>query len=146
MIHWQRVKYFKSYEFDDPNYPGSGELIDGVLLLQLHKLREHTGWPIITHWQVGGCIDVDGVHGHSKNSMHLKKNGCRAVDFHFDTNESIRLQAYEVLKAGFSGIGFYFDWKWDGSLLPIGFHVDVRDKKRTQIWTRKEGKYIYLLK
>jgi len=147
LINWNKVRYFKREEFDDPNYPGSGENIDGILLFMLDRLRHETGWPIITHWKVGGCVDVDGTHGHAPHSYHLKKSGSRAVDFHFGTTASSREQFYNVIKSGFTGIGVYIDvWKWNGHVLPIAFHVDIRPKTETQIWTcRKKGEYIYVL-
>jgi hypothetical protein len=144
-ISWKHVKYFESYEFDDPDHPGSGELIDGILLFMLDRLREDSGWPIVTHWKVGGCVDVNGTHGHSKNSLHLKKNGCLAVDFHFDCRAGLREQYYQVSKAGFPGIGVYTDWYWDGKPLVVGFHVDRRPVYSTQRWKRQAGKYIYFL-
>lgn len=145
MINWNKVRYFKREEFDDPNYPGSGENIDGILLFMLDKLRHETGWPIITHWKVGGCVDVDGTHGHARNSYHLLENGAKAIDFHFITNKSAREQYYEVSKFGFPGLGVYFDWEWNGKPLPIGYHVDLRPRSKTQRWKREKGKYIYLL-
>ncbi len=146
MISWNKVKYFKSYEFDDPDFPGSGKEINGTLLWQLVKLRKDTGWPIITHWRVGGCIDVLGNHGHATHSYHRKDRGCKACDFHFDTTVSPRYQFFMVAKTGFGGIGIYQNqWHWNNKLLPIGFHVDVRSSSRAQIWKRENGKYIYLL-
>ena len=144
-IKWDNVDNFESYEFDDPSNKGSGDDINIELLLKLSLLREKTGWPIVTHWQVGGCVDVDGSHGHSSNSYHLLKNGAGAADFHFNTTTSIRVQFYNVLNAGFSGIGCYYDWHWDNKLLPIGFHVDVRPIETTQIWKREKMEYIYLM-
>lgn len=144
-INWNEFNYFKSYEFDDPKYTGSGDLIDINTLKKLESLRIETGWPIKTHWAVGGCVDVDGVHGHSSNSCHLLKNGASAVDFHFDTDASPRVQLYHVINSGFCGIGCYYDWHWDGKLLKIGFHVDNRDINKAQVWKREKGKYIYLI-
>ena len=147
MINWKLVSNFKRHEFDDPDHPGSGDMIDGVLLLALEGLRKDTGWPIITHWQVGGCVDVNGTHGHADGSYHLKKMGCKAIDFHFDCNASPRLQYYFVSKHGFTGVGVYLNlWWWNNNILPIAFHVDHRPKTLTQRWScREKGKYLYLL-
>ena len=140
MIAWDRIKHFTQAEFQDPRYgPESGDMIDGVLLILIVRLRVDTGWPMIIHWAVGGAVDVDGVHGHADDSYHLKKQGCKAVDFHFSTDASLRLQYYEVSRVGFSGVGIYPDWDMPG------FHVDTRPKDETQHWTRKDGEYIYLL-
>lgn len=145
-IDWEKVPHFERREFDDPNYTGSGDCINGGLLIMLVKLRNATDWPIIPHWKVGGAVDIDGSHGHSNNSYHLKSQGCEAVDFHFVTDIDPRLQVYNVLQLGFGGIGIYYDWKWDNKPLSIGFHVDVRPKGRFQIWKREDGQYIYLLR
>ena len=144
MINWDLIPYFKRQEFDDPDHPGSGDLIDPTFLVNVVRLRKDTGWPIIPHWQVGGCVDVNGTHGHAENSYHLKRMGCKGMDFHFDTDAPKRLQYYYVSKCGFSGIGVYYDWK------PFGFHIDHRPKEKTQRWKRikkwKKKKYIYFLK
>ena len=144
-INWKRVRHFTPEEFNDPNYPDSGKNIDGTLLYRVDELRHETGWPILTHWKVGGCIDVDGSQGHSKNSYHLIANGAKACDFHFITEVDSRLQYREVEKMGFPGLGIYYDWHWNGKLLRIGFHVDMRPKSRLQRWTRRNGEYFYLL-
>jgi hypothetical protein len=143
-IDWDKYRYFDRYEFDDPDEPGSGDYIDEELVKQLNYLRGKTDAPIITHWKVGGCIDVNGTHGHADNSYHLKKNG-GAVDFHFRTDMSPRRQYWEVANAGFTGIGVYYDWHWDGDKLNIGFHVDYRPVRKAQIWRRDNGQYTYFL-
>ncbi len=141
MIAWNRIEHFTRAEFQDPRYgPESGDLIDAAFLVLIVRLRIETGWPMVIHWAVGGAVDVDGAHGHADRSYHRKDMGCKAVDFHFKTDASVRLQYYEVSRAGFTGIGFYPEWR------PVpGFHVDGRPKDRTQRWTRKNGKYLYLL-
>ena len=144
-MHWEQIRYFTPEEFQDPDAPGSGELIASTLLLLLDKLRHETGWPIVTHWQVGGCIDVNGTHGHARHSYHREDRGCRAVDFHFKTTTSPGEQYYELSKQGFPGIGVYYDWHWGGKSLPIGFHVDTRPKAKTQRWVRNLN-YFYLLR
>ena len=147
MISWKHVKHFKPIEFSDPDVPDSGMLIDGTTLFILEDLRSRVGWPIITHWKVGGCNDIYGTHGHSNNSYHLEKNGCKAVDFHFATNVPARIQIHKVLTSNFTGIGIYQNiWKWNSRVLSVGFHVDTRPVEQTQVWKRENGKYIYLIR
>ena len=145
-INWDYIKYFTSREFDDPNHPGSGELINATVVLILEAVRRRTGWPMIVHWAVGGAVDVDGSHGHSDDSYHLAENDCMAVDFHFKTKASIRLQFHALLVGGFhTGIGYYPHWVYSGKKCP-GWHVDLRPSEITQFWKRrKDGRYVYLL-
>lgn len=145
--NWAIIRHFKSYEFQDPDEPDSGLLADHVLVTILDEVRDRTGWPVRTHWEVGGAVDVHGTHAHSRNSYHLKKNGCKALDFHFETTADTREQFRQVERAGFTGIGIYYHWKWNNSLLPIAFHVDFRPVDRYQRWVeRKKGQRRYLLK
>lgn len=144
MIDWDKIKHFIPEEFDDIDYLGSHVLMEPQTIIALDELRERTGWPIITHNKFGlhGCVSVDSV-GHSPTSLHYPPQ-CSAVDWHFKTDISSRIQAMEVMKSGFTGIGVYYDWKWNNKKLAIGFHTDCR--KRPQIWKRENGQYYYLLR
>jgi len=146
MIEWNKIPEFAREEFDDPNHPGSGDLIDPVLFSKILTMRRYTGWPTVIHGIVGGAVDVDGRHGHAKSSLHLKKMGCKAADFHFNTEAPTREQYNIVRQFGFSGVGIYYDWHWFGEQLRIGFHVDDRPRDRIQRWTRRDGEYFYLLR
>ena len=146
MIKWDQIPEFSRHEFDDPEHPGSGDLFNEVAFYKLLDLRRKTGWPIVTHVAVGGAVDVGGTHGHAKGSYHGESKGFCAVDFHFITDAGTREQYQAVAESGFPGIGVYYDWHWNGKLLPIGFHVDDRPKDKAQRWTRKAGKYLYFLK
>ena len=141
-ISWDKTPFFQMIEFNDPDYPNSGEYINGSLLIQLVKLRQSTftmnidkGWPILIH----SAVDIDGKH-HSKNSLHNLDQGCLACDFHFDTDVSIREQFLLISCIGFGGIGIYYDWN------SPGFHVDIRPKSKVQRWTVNNGEYTYLLR
>jgi hypothetical protein len=143
-INWKLVKNFTREEFDDPDFPGSGDLINPIVVFKLDHLRSITGWPIITHNKYGlhGCVCVK-KEGHTEESLHYTPD-CMAVDFHFNTKIDSRAQVRAVLSSNFGGVGIYYDWKWEGKKLPIGFHVDVRSN--LQLWRRTDKGYIYLLK
>lgn len=137
MINWSHVKYFTSEEFDDPEVPGSGELIDGILLLSLDKLRSETGWPI----RITSAVDVNGTHSHALTSLHCADMGAKAADWHFITSASIEFQIRTVMQFGFAGTGIYYCWG-----IPVGFHTDTRPVEEYQVWIcRKKGEYIYLI-
>jgi len=146
-MDWSLIDYFKPEEFDDPLVPGSNKYMSPATILSLENLRDFTGWPIITHNKFGlrGCVCVD-PDGHSENSYHYvsHEKGCSAVDWHFACDADPREQAMMVLQSGFTGIGIYYDWSWNGKSLPAGFHTDFRD--HPQIWKRENDKCVYLLK
>ena len=139
-ICWKSVLYFKPSEFDDPDVPDSGIHIDACLVMLLDKLRITIDAPIIIHNQVGGAVDMCGIHGHSAKSYHLFDKGCKAADFHINTEKPFREQYNYVSQCGFGGLGIYTysERPW--------FHVDVRPAILTQHWNCKvKGKYEYLL-
>ena len=148
MINWLSIKkYFSINDFSDPKHHNSGNLIDEKLVSMLIDLEVVSNLKIIPHGSIGGAVDVDGSYGHSKNSYHLYVNGCKAVDFHFDHADlNIREQFNTILKIGFTGIGIYYDWVWNNEPLKVGFHVDLRPKRFTQVWKRENGRYNHFLK
>jgi len=147
MIIWKDIKHFVEKEFADSLHEGSGSEVDMRTVLNLDYIWERiftltSKKPVIIITQ---AVDLYGEHGHSDNSYHLKKNGCTAVDFFILTSLSPREQYGVVEKQGFGGIGIYYDWKYKGKTLSIGFHVDRRLRRMMQRWRRDNGEYIYLL-
>jgi hypothetical protein len=147
MITWDQINHFKQREFDDSRYPGSGERINMILVLNLDYLWERVytisgAKPAIIITQ---AVDLHGEHGHAGNSYHLAKQGCKAADFFIVTSLSARMQYNTVEKQGFPGIGVYYDWQYKGKPLSIGFHVDLRPPAQIQRWRRVNGEYFYLL-
>jgi len=144
-MDWTKIPYFDSHEFDDPLVLGSGDNINREVVLILSELRKVISSPIIIHSGSGGAVDMEGKNGHSANSYHLFKNGCKAVDFHIDSDMPHREQIFWFLQSGFRGMGIYYDWV--SACKPIlGFHGDVRDKSKSQIWTHDEGGYKFVFK
>ena len=139
-INWDRIDHFISWEFDDPDHPGSGKNIDGSLLLKLHYTRREANCPMIIHRSAGGAVDMEGTHGHADKSFHRYDMGCKAVDFHFkNCRMSFREQYGLLTTMGFGGIGWYPEWN------NPGWHVDVRPILLLQRWNYKNGVYSYLL-
>ena len=135
---WKHIIHFIPREFDDPLIPNSHQHISSQTVILLDKLRCILNRKIITHWKIGGCVDVNGSHGHSDDSRHLVANGSDAVDFHIDTNMNIWWQYNYVCQCGFGGIGVYLWWKHPG------FHVDCRLRSETLHWiSRQKGQYEY---
>lgn len=145
-VDWDKIDHFEPDEFDDPTEPGSWKHMDPMTVLELNSLRKRAGIKIVTHNKFGlrGCVCML-PEGHSDGSRHYVQNACDAVDFHFETDADPRDQVFFILhKTGFTGIGIYYDWMWEGEPLAIGFHVDRR--KHKQIWRRDKNEYFYLLK
>jgi uncharacterized protein YcbK (DUF882 family) len=111
MINFDGIKYFKP---DSTDSWGDPSRMDTGLLRKLDKLRELAKAPI----RVNRGFDANGS---TADSQH--KYG-RAVDIFCP---SISLLDFYLLaeKAGFSGIGVYPHWHYQGTTCG-GLHVDVR--------------------
>lgn len=149
---WEKIKYFTPKEIEDSDHPGSWKYMAKDTLFLLDKLRAEVNAPIIVHnnTKIKGAVAVN-AKGHALTSRHYPKAPARpfppisdAIDWHFKTDLSPRLQAMAVLQSGFTGIGIYYYWHWNNQPLSIGFHTDLRAKP--QIWTEYEKhSRIYLL-
>ena len=76
-----KLKYFNIQDFDSPDDPGSGTLMDKEFLLLLDKAREISGTPYIINSGVRTPTHNKSVGGKS-NSAHLstRQGGPCAVD------------------------------------------------------------------
>lgn len=117
---WDQLRYFKFNSKTDRW--GSPEDISDNLLLRLDDFRDWLGVPIY----VTSGVKKDG---HSKRSYHYKENGACAVDIvipnYMESDFDLILDA---TRFGFTGIGFYPHWKWDGQTVG-GLHLDMRPLK-----------------
>lgn len=101
---------------------GDADAMHEPLLRELDKLRTYLSLPIII---------TCGTQGfHAKNSWHFKG---RAVDFIIPNTQgksSLDL-TFDVLRFGFTGVGVYSSWKYQGKQV-LGFHVEIAEPKPQQ--------------
>lgn len=96
MCFWDTIKYFKPSEFDSPDMPGSGRLMNSSFIRKLDRAREiakipfniNSGYRTKSHnTKVGG----------SKNSSHLIH---LAADIHIDGNTERSIVVNALVQAG----------------------------------------------
>jgi len=115
-------KYFKLEEFESPDVPGSGEMMDLLLLEQLDLCRDICGFPLIINSGYRSVEHNEKVGG-KKNSSHLLG---LAVDIHCTDSRKRYILIDALLAAGFTRIG----------LADTYIHTDVDpEKSQCVIWT-----------
>jgi len=122
MINWGEVRWFKKYEFDSPDDPGSGNEMSGTLIGKLERLRSNCGFPI--HINSGfRTPEHNSEIGGKDSSAHLRG---RAVDISCRSSA----QRYQLIKEAL-GLGF--------KRIGIGdtfIHLDVDESlPQNVIWT-----------
>jgi uncharacterized protein YcbK (DUF882 family) len=115
------MNYFSSHEFDSPDLPGSGNLINDNLVEMLNDAREIFGKPIVINSGYRTKDHNEEVGG-KEDSSHLKG---LAADISC-VNSMDRFKLYDILRAvGFQRIGV-------GKTF---IHVDVDfDKDQDVFW------------
>lgn len=115
-------KYFRLNEFDSPDEPGSGELMEPNVLEALDNARELAGFPFVVTSGVRSIAHNKAVGG-TKSSSHLLGY---AVDLAVPSSRRRFIMLEALLDAGFTRIGIGEDF----------MHVDM-DPQKTQnvIWT-----------
>lgn len=116
---WSRLRYFKKDSKVDKW--GDPRLINDNLLFRLDDFRHWLGVPIF----VTSGVRVNG----SANSYHSPSKGACAVDIviphYMETAIDMILDA---TRFGFTGIGYYPHWRYDGKRVG-GLHLDMRPLK-----------------
>lgn len=119
-------KYFKLSEFDSPDRPGSGELMEHEVLQALDIARDLYGFPMIVSSgfrtiEYNRTL-IEMGYPASPNSSHLLGY---AVDIVVPSNEKRFLMLEALLDAGFHRIGVGHSF----------LHVDLDpNKPKNQMW------------
>ena len=116
------MNYFPSHEFDSPDQPGSGKLMNEVLVEMLNEVREKFGKAIIINSGYR-TVEHNKKVGGKSDSSHLKG---LAVDIKC-TNSTDRFHLLFLLQEiGFQRIG----------VAKTFIHVDLDfDKAQSVLWT-----------
>lgn len=106
----------------------SGDLtkVDGLLLELVGQYRDRINKPIFI------TCGTEGAHQGKEHSDGL------AVDFVVDLREMRPLDAIlTIMSYPFTGLGVYPSWKWGERENVLGFHVDIRSLKPTDMRQRR---------
>ena len=115
-------KYFKLSEFDSPDRPGSGELMEHEVVQALDIARDIYGFPMIISSGFRS-IEANRACGGSPKSSHLLG---WAVDIAITNSRRRFLLLEALLDAGFNRIGVSEDF----------IHVDMDPNKKSNVlWT-----------
>jgi len=121
-MSYQLTKNFNSKEFDSPDVPNSGLLIDKILVLALQQMRSEYGKPIKILSGVRSIKQNKKVGG-TQDSSHVKN---KAVDILVENSSAMFSLLNLALKNGFTRIGVN-----NNSL-----HLDIDETKPNHIiWT-----------
>jgi len=114
------MRYFEISEFDSPDQPGSGVLMNEILLIILDKARELAKIPFKINSGYR-TIEHNKAVGSSPTSSHLKG---LAADISCLTNTQLTAILPALIRAGFTRIGIGRSF----------VHVDVDGAKPDKIW------------
>lgn len=119
------IQYFKPTGTIDKW--GDASRINRDLLTELDRFRHHLGIPVYI---------TSGFRNGSGTSQHDHGN---AVDIVVPGYQKTLFDLYlEAERFGFTGIGLYPDWKWNGDEIG-GLHLDVRSAVKGARWLGKRN-------
>lgn len=114
---WAKLKHFRPDSAIDKW--GDTREIDDSLLLSLDDFRSYIGCPIYVTAGVK-------TSGHASTSFHYPEQGGCAADVLIPDFSGNGLDLLlDAGRFGFTGIGYYPDWKWKGKKVG-GLHLDKR--------------------
>lgn len=114
---WEKARYFRPDHTTD-KWGDADEICDD-LILRLDDFREFVGCKVFV---TAGVKQA----GHKKASYHYKENGACAVDIMLPDFKGTGLDLLLAAERfGFTGIGYYPDWRWLGKKIG-GLHLDMR--------------------
>lgn len=103
---WLHVGYFKPYEFDSPDAPGSGVSVKKELVVKLDQLRKRYGRPINVSSGFRTLAENTRVGG-AAASAHLTGE---AADIRCTSADARFMLVKIALELGFARIGIYSSW------------------------------------
>jgi zinc D-Ala-D-Ala carboxypeptidase len=106
-FQWTMIKHFKSAEFDSPDMPGSGTVMDFGFVKALDTLREACGFPFVIHSGFRTVAHNAQLSGAVGDSAHLKG---MAADIGAATSAMRFKLVQAALAAGFKRIGIGKDF------------------------------------
>lgn len=100
-MNYDNIKHFKSFEFDSPDSPGSGLLMDQDFIKRLDSMRDAMGMPVTV---VSGFRTYahNAAVGGEPNSAHIRGYAVDLAAIGSSTRSAIVTAA---AKAGFTRIG-----------------------------------------
>ena len=118
------ASYFTTQEFDSPDKPGSGELIDPILVQKLDSMRVIVGFPIIINSGVR-TTEHNKLVGGKKYSAHTAPCYC-AVDIKVKSGTQRDKLIRAAMQVGITRIG----------IAETFLHIDIDSSKPQHvIWT-----------
>lgn len=131
-VDWERIVHFSSSEFDSPDLPDSGVLMDRKTVEALDMARALQGKP----WHVNSGFRTQEYNsklkGSSSNSEHMYG---LAVDIHCDSLEDMKAKLIAAKAVGFKRFGQYLSEKGNYFI-----HLGMRETGATE-WGRERGKF-----